>query len=279
MSMDSLVSMQNVDKNFRDMAVFHQLNISLQKGKTVMIGPNGTGKSTFLKICYGISSIQSGKASVMGYDTFSERNDLKRKVAYLPAEAVFPPGLTVESILDYVSTFCSANRIDQLASGLDAASLKRKVTRTLSSGERQIVNLIWVLSQERQFYLLDEPTASLDRDRRRQFIDILRETHESVLVTSHEYNELFGAVDFICQLHRITGSGQSVFSPVLKARETVVKVMFFDEQKAVNHLKNINAHFSIDGDFITIYSELSEAISGLAGDIVLMQRDIDNEPH
>lgn len=274
---DAVIRFDGVEKQFNDLKIFEELDLSFPHSKIILIGPNGTGKSTFMKICYGMSSIQAGRVSVTDHDPFSERTMVKRETSYLPAETVFPRSLSVESILEYISTFCDSNRIDGLVNSLNAAYLKGKIVRNLSSGERQVTNLIWALSQKRQLYLLDEPTSSLDKNRRKQFVDILKGVNQAAIITSHEYNELITSVESICQIHQDPVTGLSRFSAVMNTNETVIKVMFFDNYKVIEFLKSINSDFVLDGGFITVYTKVAEMLSKFGNDIAFLKRDVDNE--
>ena len=174
--------------------VIDDVSFEVQKGESIgVIGPNGGGKSTLLKLILGLESPETGSLDVMGHPAGKGR----RKIGYVPQAKRFDP-LSPVSVLEIVLM----GRLDRLGVGayskecrlvaeksLEAVHLSDFKNRTfseLSGGERQRVMIARALACEPELLLMDEPTANIDLSAEEQFIEALaglRKNMTLVLVT------------------------------------------------------------------------------------------------
>ena len=171
------------------------LNLTVPSGEFFgFIGPNGAGKSTTIRTLLGFIAPTGGSARVLGMDIRKNREDILRAVGYLPAEAVFHPGMKVKDVLKLSAGLRGldcATRARQLCERmqLDPA---RKVEQ-LSFGNRKKVGIVCALQHDPRLLILDEPTSGLDPLMQREFFRILGELHDAgttVFLSSHVLSEI-----------------------------------------------------------------------------------------
>lgn len=171
------------------------LDLTVKSGEFFgFIGPNGAGKSTTIRTLLGLISPTSGRATVLEKDVIKDKNEILRRVGYLPSEAVFYAGMKVGDILklsaDLRKMDCSAEA-KMLCERLQLDT-SRKVDE-LSFGNRKKVGIICALQHSPELIILDEPTSGLDPLMRREFFAILRERNKvgaTVFLSSHVLSEI-----------------------------------------------------------------------------------------
>lgn len=171
------------------------LNLTVDEGDFFgFIGPNGAGKSTTIRTLLGLISPTSGSAQILGKDIIKDREDILRKVGYLPSEAVFYSGMKVRDVLrlsaDLRKCDCK-NEAKTLCERLQLDT-SRKVDE-LSFGNRKKVGIVCALQHRPELMILDEPTGGLDPLMQHEFFDILRERNNegtTVFISSHVLSEI-----------------------------------------------------------------------------------------
>lgn len=171
------------------------LDLSVAPGEFFgFIGPNGAGKSTTIRTLLGLISPTSGSAAIFGRDVAREKVTVLRDVGYLPAEALFYPGMRVRDVLrlsaDLRKKKCAAEaRLLCERLQLDPA---RRVDE-LSFGNRKKVAIVCALQHRPRLLVLDEPTSGLDPLMQKEFFDILQERNRAgatILLSSHVLSEV-----------------------------------------------------------------------------------------
>jgi ABC-2 type transport system ATP-binding protein len=158
------------------------------------LGPNGSGKSTTMRLLLDLIKPTSGSASVLGLDTGSESDEIRRRVGFLPGDLALYPKLTGRTVLDYLAQLRGGvdPRVrDSLAERFDA-DLDRPV-RQLSTGNRQKLGLIQAFMHEPELLILDEPIAGLDPLVQQSFHSLLQEVSaegRTVFLSSHTLSEV-----------------------------------------------------------------------------------------
>ena len=148
---------KNLSKNYGSLKALDELNLKLESGKIVgLLGPNGHGKTTLIKILSGLLRQDKGTVLIDGKKVGVET---KKIVSYLPERSYLSPGMKIRDVEEFYEDFDikRANAmIDEL--GLDRESR----LKSLSKGNKEKVQLIMVMSRKAKLYLLDEPMGGVD---------------------------------------------------------------------------------------------------------------------
>lgn len=171
------------------------LDLTVEQGEFFgFIGPNGAGKSTTIRTLLGLIAPTGGRAEVLGRAVGREKEAILREVGYLPAEAVFYPGMKVKEILklsaDLRGKDCAAEA-KRLCERLELDPNRR--AEELSFGNRKKVGIVCALQSEPKLLILDEPTGGLDPLMQRAFFELLRERNRlgtTVFLSSHVLSEV-----------------------------------------------------------------------------------------
>ncbi|MBA3315739.1 MAG: ATP-binding cassette domain-containing protein [Planctomycetaceae bacterium] len=176
-----------------------------------LLGPNGAGKTTTLRMLLGLLRPTSGDAFVDGFSASQQPVEVKRRLGLVSASAGLYQWLTPRETLAYSADLYSlrpadvAARTDRLASVLDLGGFLDRRCATLSTGQKQRVNLARALVHDPPIMLLDEPTRGLDVVGSRvifDYIDLLRREGKAVIVSTHRLDEAERLCDRFGLLHR-----------------------------------------------------------------------------
>jgi ABC-2 type transport system ATP-binding protein len=177
-------------KTFGSTRALDGLDLEVQTGEVHgFLGPNGAGKSTTLRILLGLLKADSGTASVLGGNPWTDAVDLHRRLAYVPGDVALWPNLTGGEVIDLLGRLrggLNTKRRTDLLERFDLDPTKK--TRAYSKGNRQKVALIAALASDVELLLLDEPTAGLDPLMESSFRDYIRQERVdgcTVLLSSH----------------------------------------------------------------------------------------------
>jgi len=214
------VQIEGITKTFpvplrrqRVMAV-KNLSLSVQPGEVYgLLGPNGCGKSTTLKILLGLVTPNSGRALIFGKDSREYRS--RRDVGFLPENPYFYKFLTAAETLAFYGKICGlsgktlATRIDELIELVGLCDARDRRVGGFSKGMLQRIGLAQALIQDPGLVVLDEPTAGVDPAGSHQIRDLildLKKRGKTVLLTSH----LLEQVQEICDRVGIMARGEMI---------------------------------------------------------------------
>jgi heme exporter protein A len=159
---------------------------------TVLVGANGAGKTSLLRLLAGLIGLTSGEGVVLGQDLASvDRRQLSRRVGWLGHEGSFYDDLTVTENLTFAAR-ALGRPIDELPTVLERVELSGRrdtVAKRLSAGQRRRLGLAWLLLRRPELWLLDEPYASLDDEGRTFFDALLKDVVDrgaTVVVSAHD---------------------------------------------------------------------------------------------
>jgi ABC-2 type transport system ATP-binding protein len=210
--MAEAIDAEGLIKRFGQTRALNGLDLRVPTGEVHgFLGPNGSGKTTTIRILLGLMRQDGGKATVLGGDPWSNATALHRRLAYVPGDVTLWPNLTGGEVIDLLG---------RLRGGLDPARrddlLKRfdldprKKGRTYSKGNRQKVALVAALASDVELLVLDEPTSGLDPLMEAVFRDIIREEKRrgdrTVLLSSH----ILAEVEALCDRITIIRDGRAV---------------------------------------------------------------------
>lgn len=199
--MTSTLQISRLTKRFDTVEALGDVSLALEQGKRVaLLGHNGAGKSTMMKIVLGLIPFDSGSVSVCGAAPGSA--EARAQVAYLPENASFHPALTGEEQIRYYLALRGQD--PKLAMGLlEKVGLAHAARRRIggySKGMRQRVGLAQTLIGRPRLLVLDEPTSGLDPVSRRDFYDLLdglAAAGTAILLSSHVLTEVEARTDRI----------------------------------------------------------------------------------
>src|SRR4030095_7357684 len=160
------------------------------------LGPNGSGKTTTIRMLCGLLKPDAGSGTCLGFDIVRERAEIKRRVGYMTQRFSFYEDLSVRENLEFVARiYAMPDRSRAVESTLEKLGLENRsgqLVGQLSGGWKQRLALAACMLHEPQLLLLDEPTAGVDPQARREFWDQIHELAASgitVLVSTHYMDE------------------------------------------------------------------------------------------
>jgi ABC-2 type transport system ATP-binding protein len=212
----SLLNISEVRVSYANNASLKKLTVSIPEGVTVLIGPNGIGKSTLISVAEGLTRVDHReKVKLMGFSPYNESVNAFSEVSFLPERPVGIAGGTVRQWIKYYSLLrkISRERLRDLLSLFDIEYVIPRKWKELSSGELQLVSVILCLSAEAKFFVMDEPNANLDVINRMKLAGFIRkmntEFSASFLITSHLLDEILPIADYA-----IIASKESLNGPI-----------------------------------------------------------------
>lgn len=159
---------------------------------TVLLGANGAGKTSLLRLLGGLVALSSGAGSVLGVDLATgDRRQLRRRVGWLGHEGSFYDDLSVAENLTFAARALERplDGLDNVLERVGLSARRATPTRQLSAGQRRRLGLAWLLLRRPELWLLDEPYASLDDDGRTFFDDLLADVltqGATVVLSAHD---------------------------------------------------------------------------------------------
>jgi ABC-2 type transport system ATP-binding protein len=229
------LALERISKRFGKLRALDQVSFELDSGRALaLIGPNGSGKSTLIRVVLGL--LTSGGRVL--FDGAPRSAQTAAKIAYLPQIApklAAPCGELVRTIARVRGI--PRPELDRVAEALrlDLGSFDRVPFENLSGGTKQKLLLVLTLASSASLYVLDEPTASLDADSRRDFFELFsrRTAGATLILCSHRVEELTQLVDRVVALADGRVAHQGPAKPYLSARsQAVIELTASDRQLA-----------------------------------------------
>lgn len=191
-----VISVQNLTRRFGNFLAVDHINFEIHQGEVVgYLGPNGSGKTTTIRMLLGLLAPSEGEATVLGYDVVRQSEEVRARVGYMSQKfAIYDDLTTLENLTFYGGVYGITDK-DRIKQTLELVSLsghETTLTRDLSTGWRQRLALGIALVHQPKLLFLDEPTSGVDPTARRAFWDLiyrLAETGVTVFVTTHYMDE------------------------------------------------------------------------------------------
>src|SRR6266403_2783715 len=194
---ESLIDVHGMTKRFGDRAVVDHVDLNVRAGEIFgFLGPNGSGKTTFLRMLCGLLRADDGSGTVLGHDVVNESEVIKREVGYMTQRFSFWEDLSIEENLDFVARMYGVkNRRQTVRESVEELGLeqrKKQLAGQLSGGWKQRLALAACLIHRPKLLLLDEPTAGVDPKARRDFWEEIHQLAAqglTFLITTHYMDE------------------------------------------------------------------------------------------
>ena len=195
--MSAAIDVRGLTKRYDGRAVVDDFAIRVERGQIFgFLGPNGSGKTTTIRMLCGLLTPDAGEGTCLGYDLLTEAPKIKREVGYMTQRFSLYEDLSIEENLDFVARMYGVrDRKSAVAAALDRLGLtarRAQLAGALSGGWKQRLALAACLLHSPQLLLLDEPTAGVDPKARRDFweqIHDLAAEGMTVLVSTHYMDE------------------------------------------------------------------------------------------
>jgi len=194
---DYVIDVQGLSKSFAGKRVVDDFAIQVRRGQIYgFMGPNGSGKTTTIRMLCGLLTPDAGHGTCLGYDILREAQAIKRRVGYMTQRFSLYEDLSIRENLDFIARMYGLPQrkvtVDQSLEQLGLIERQRQLAGSLSGGWKQRLALAACLLHEPDLLLLDEPTAGVDPKARRDFweeIHALAAQGITVLVSTHYMDE------------------------------------------------------------------------------------------
>jgi len=197
MNGEPVIDVRHLTKRFGERTVVDDFDIRVPKGAIYgFLGPNGSGKTTTIRMLCGLLTPDAGEGTCLGFDVRKEAARIKDSVGYMTQKFSLYEDLSIRENLDFVARMYRVDkrrqRVDRALEDLGLSDRAKQLAGTLSGGWKQRLALAACLIHEPLLLLLDEPTAGVDPKARRDFWDEIRRLATAgvtVLVSTHYMDE------------------------------------------------------------------------------------------
>ena len=231
--MSELLTCRNLTKNYGGLVALNNINLKVESGKIIgLLGPNGSGKTTFIKILNGLLTPTSGELLINGNKPGVET---KKQVAYLPDNSYLNSWMTVEQIVKMFSDFYADFRPELAYEMLSRLGIRQNAKlKTLSKGNKEKVCLILVMSRNALLYVLDEPIAGVDPATRDYVISTIINNYNpdaSVIISTHLIADIEQVLDEVIFINNGNITLQKTVDEIREENQKSVDELFREEFK------------------------------------------------
>lgn len=184
MKLDPLIEIQQVNRHFRRKAAIDDVSLTIKQGELFgILGPDGTGKTTLLRMLAGVLNPTAGNITVNGLDTVQQAEEVKQIIGYMPQQFGLYSDLSVAENLNFTADVYGVTgnqrekRLVELYEFTQLNEFKTRKAGLLSGGMKKKLALAGALMHQPEILLLDEPTTGVDPVARRNFWDLLSGLH------------------------------------------------------------------------------------------------------
>ena len=206
-----MIKVENLTKRYANYTAIKDLSFEVERGEMVgFLGPNGAGKSTTMRILSCFQPATSGRATVAGYDVFSQSVQVREHLGYLPENVPLYTDMRVNEYLEHRAALKGLSgkklrmRVGEVKEMTDLNDVQRKLVGNLSKGYRQRVGLAEALVGDPDLLILDEPTIGLDPNQIRQVRDLIKTLGQkhTILLSTHILPEVEMTCSRVIILHK-----------------------------------------------------------------------------
>jgi len=237
-----------------------------------LLGPNGAGKSTMINILAGLVNKTSGTAKICGYDIETQTRLARASIGIVPQEITmdvfFTPLQALEIQAGYYGVPKSERRSDEILEALGLADKRNAYVRQLSGGMKRRLLIAKALVHNPPVLILDEPTAGVDIELRRQLWTYVEELHKrgtTIILTTHYLEEAESLCDQIAIIHNGEITANESKTSLLSRLDKRKLVITPNEtlSSVPSDLQDLDAAIGEDGSLVISYRAGTDSISGL----------------
>ncbi len=202
----SIIEIKNLCKNYKTKTALKNVSLSVDQGEIFgLLGVNGAGKTTIIKILCGLSKKTSGMVSVCGFDIDKEIDKIKQITDISPQETSVANNLSVKENLEFFANIYGKNNVEEMNKIVEIFGLNdvlNQRAKTLSGGFQRRLSIAIALISNPKILFLDEPTLGLDVFARRELWKIIKSLKKDVtiILTSHYLEEIENLCDHVAIL-------------------------------------------------------------------------------
>lgn len=206
-----MITAEALSRNYGDFVAVQEVSFQIPRGTVIgLLGHNGAGKTTIMKVLTGYLEPTSGSVQIDGLDITSHRLEVQKKIGYLPENSPVYPEMTVIDYLEYVAELrgiAPKQRANAIRNAIQRTRLEEKSTdsiQTLSRGYKQRVGVAQAILHEPEILILDEPTNGLDPSQIQEMRQLIRELSEksTVILSTHILQEVHAVCDRVLIISR-----------------------------------------------------------------------------
>ncbi len=206
----SAISISGLHKHYPNVHALKNIDLTIGRGEFFgLLGPNGAGKSTLISIVAGLTRFDAGHVTVLGHDVVTAYRQTRRLIGVVPQELTFDPFFNVREVLRIQSGYFGLRDndawIDELMQALMLTGKADANMRALSGGMKRRVMIAQALVHKPDVVVLDEPTAGVDVELRKQLWTFIRRLHReghTIVLTTHYLEEAEALCERIAILNR-----------------------------------------------------------------------------
>ncbi len=218
-----LIEVDRLTKRYGDFLAIEDVSFNVEKGQVLgFLGPNGSGKTTTMRILTCFMPATAGTAKICGHDIWDNSMDVRRSIGYMPENVPLYPNMRVNEYLDYRARLKGMDRasrkggIPKLVEQCGVAEFYNVIIGKLSKGQRQRVGLTATMLGDPKVLILDEPTVGLDPNQIREIRSLVKGLggERTVIISTHILPEVEMVCDQVVLIHQgrvaLTGSLEEV---------------------------------------------------------------------
>ncbi len=264
--MSSVIEVENLVKSFGRSVALQGISFRVEKGSiTGFIGPNGSGKTTTIKILSGLLRANRGRVSILGMDPW-DNPEVRKRMSVVFDKLYFPQLNTVEEFLHQIASLYGKEDADRIMEEFNLTKFRKRKLAELSAGYKQKVQLASALLNDPEVIIADEPTANLDPTARNEFNSLITELNRrkgiTFLISSHILSELERVITHVVMIDKgrvLASSSVNLF--LGEEMENKLILLVDKPQEALRALRGFDV--KVSGAYLEVKGEMKDVVNAL----------------
>jgi len=264
--LSSVIEVENLVKSFGRSVALQGISFRVEKGSiTGFIGPNGSGKTTTIKILSGLLRANRGRVSILGMDPW-DNPEVRKRMSVVFDKLYFPQLNTVEEFLHQIASLYGKEDADRIMEEFNLTKFRKRKLAELSAGYKQKVQLASALLNDPEVIIADEPTANLDPTARNEFNSLITELNRrkgiTFLISSHILSELERVITHVVMIDKgrvLASSSVNLF--LGEEMENKLILLVDKPQEALRALRGFDV--KVSGAYLEVKGEMKDVVNAL----------------